>query len=219
MREAQTRAATATSAGAKVESRLEPNVETAWAQPTARSGTRPTESGIEAKPPQRLSERGQQQLFAASGRETTCFPSASAVLLNYPGARPSWTLKAPGHEGTRCWFAAGPTPLAKDKGSTVENQTERQGQAASLQPVVPLDPKPTGSGIEARSPQALPERGKQPFAAIGHDASCFPSASAVRQAHPGAWPSWTSKAPGYEGVRCWYPAMRTTTSPIGLDPG
>jgi hypothetical protein len=34
----------------------------------------------------------------------TCFPSALAVRQNYPEGRPSWTLRAPGHEGTRCWY-------------------------------------------------------------------------------------------------------------------
>jgi hypothetical protein len=46
---------------------------------------------------------------------------------------------------------------------------------------------------------------------VGVNAStCLPSAPAVRQVHPGAWPSWTLRAPGHEGVRCWYPATRTT---------
>jgi outer membrane lipoprotein-sorting protein len=28
------------------------------------------------------------------------------VLHNHPGGWPTWTLRAPGHEGTRCWYAA-----------------------------------------------------------------------------------------------------------------
>jgi hypothetical protein len=39
--------------------------------------------------------------------------------------------------------------------------------------------------------------------------TCFPSASAVRQEHPEAWPSWTLRAPGHGGTRCWYAATRT----------
>jgi hypothetical protein len=35
---------------------------------------------------------------------------------------------------------------------------------------------------------------------------CLPSASAVRQDYPGSWPSWTLRAEGHEGVKCWYPA-------------
>jgi hypothetical protein len=38
--------------------------------------------------------------------------------------------------------------------------------------------------------------------------TCFPSASAVRQEHPEAWPSWTLRGPGHEGTKCWYPATR-----------
>jgi hypothetical protein len=68
-------------------------------QPTLR--LKPTE----AKPPQTSSERG-KQLAAASGHDAPCFPSASAVLQNNPGASPTWTLRAPGHEGTQCWRAA-----------------------------------------------------------------------------------------------------------------
>ena len=41
------------------------------------------------------------------------------------------------------------------------------------------------------------------------DASqCLPSAASVRQEHPGAWPSWTTRMPGHTGARCWYPATR-----------
>jgi hypothetical protein len=213
LREAQTPVATATPTGINVESRVELNVRTASLAPTARSDIKPTENEIEEKPPQTLPERGKQQLFAASSNDTTCFPSAAAVLLNHPGARPSWTLRAPGHEGTRCWFAANRTkfeaeaPSAKDRGSTVESRAELQVQAASLQPVVRLDTKPTESGTEARSPQTLPERGRQLVAASGDDSTCFPSASAVRQNHPGGWPSWTLRAPGHEGARCWYAAQ------------
>jgi hypothetical protein len=41
---------------------------------------------------------------------------------------------------------------------------------------------------------------------------CLPSASAVRQDYPGAWPSWTLRAEGHEGVKCWYPATRPTAT-------
>jgi len=43
-----------------------------------------------------------------------------------------------------------------------------------------------------------------------HASPCLPSAPAVRQEHPGAWPSWTLRVPGHEGTKCWYPATRTT---------
>ena len=41
------------------------------------------------------------------------------------------------------------------------------------------------------------------------NSTCFASASAVRQDHPEAWPSWTLRALGHEGTKCWYPTTRT----------
>jgi hypothetical protein len=41
------------------------------------------------------------------------------------------------------------------------------------------------------------------------NSTCFASASAVRQHHPEAWPSWTLRARGHEGTKCWYPTTRT----------
>jgi hypothetical protein len=43
-----------------------------------------------------------------------------------------------------------------------------------------------------------------------HTSTCLPSASAVRQDHPGAWPSWTLRALGHEGTKCWYAGTRAT---------
>jgi hypothetical protein len=39
--------------------------------------------------------------------------------------------------------------------------------------------------------------------------TCYSSASAVRQQNPTAWPSWTLRAPGHEGTRCWYPGTHS----------
>jgi hypothetical protein len=73
---------------------------------------------------------------------------------------------------------------------------ESRGDAPSLQATVPLKKKPP----EAK---AIPtsEKGEQ----LSALASCFPSASAVRRSYPEARPSWTVRAPGHEGTRCWYP--------------
>ena len=79
-----------------------------------------------------------------------------------------------------------------------------QADRASLQAAEPLEIKPT----EVRPPHTLSERGKPLSATSGHDVSCFPSASAVLQKHPGVWPSWTLKAPGHEGTICWYASAR-----------
>jgi hypothetical protein len=98
-------------------------------------------------------------------------------------------------------------------------RTEPEVQTAPLP--APLETKPTEGNIHARPPQMLPERGKQPlaasregrqaFAVSRDDSTCLPSASAVRQNHPGAWPSWTLRAPGHENTTCWYAATRSTT--------
>jgi hypothetical protein len=77
---------------------------------------------------------------------------------------------------------------------------ESRGDAASLQPTVPLNVTPT----QAKA-QTLAEKGKQLSAANQHT-SCFPSASAVIRNHPGGRPTWTMRAPGHEGTRCWYDA-------------
>jgi hypothetical protein len=99
-------------------------------------------------------------------------------------------------------------PAAAAVGTKVESQVEPEVQAPSLQRTAPLDIKPTESGIEAKPPPMLPEKGS--FAADRDASTCFPSASAVRENRPGAWPSWTLRAPGHEGTRCWYAATRAT---------
>jgi hypothetical protein len=38
--------------------------------------------------------------------------------------------------------------------------------------------------------------------------TCFSSADQVRQEAPEAWPSWTLRAPGHEGTKCWYATTR-----------
>jgi hypothetical protein len=95
----------------------------------------------------------------------------------------------------------GQAPPARASGITVESRAE----GASLQQTVRLDINPT---TEARPPESLSETGKQLSAPSGYDASCFPSALAVAQNHPGGWPIWTFRAPGHEGTICWYAAAR-----------
>jgi hypothetical protein len=98
-------------------------------------------------------------------------------------------------------------PSTKTTGIAVEGRAEPEVQTAPLS--ARLDIKPTEGDIRAGPPQMLPERGRQSFAA-SRDDSCLPSASAVRENHPGAWPSWTLRAPGHEGARCWYATGRAT---------
>ncbi len=100
---------------------VESRADVASLQPTARLDIESTE----ARPPQTLSERG-KQLSVASGHDTSCFPSASAVLQNHRGGWPSWTLKTPGHEGTMCWYASA-RPRARDHRSKMVQRKEIVG--------------------------------------------------------------------------------------------
>jgi hypothetical protein len=85
---------------------------------------------------------------------------------------------------------------------------ESRADVAPLQLALRVDAKPSQAGL----PQTSSERGKQLPAVSGHDASCFPSASAVLQNHPGASPAWTLRAPGHEGTQCWHAAARPSGS-------
>ncbi|SRR6266566_2328999 len=69
--------------------------------------------------------------------------------------------------------------------------------------------------VESRA-EVRPPPTKHLSAPSGHDASCFPSASAVLQNHPGGWPTWTLKARGHEGTMCWYASARPR---VGIAPG
>jgi len=83
-----------------VESPMEPKAQIAPFWPTMPLDIKPRENKIEARPP----SQKEGQSLAPSQDASACFPSASAVRRNYPEGRPSWTLRAPGHEGTRCWY-------------------------------------------------------------------------------------------------------------------
>jgi hypothetical protein len=91
---------------------------------------------------------------------------------------------------------------ALSKATSIPAESRTDG--ASLRPTARLNIKPT----EAIPPQTSSEKDKQSSAASRHDASCFPSASAVVQNHAGGWPTWTLRAPGHEGTMCWYAAAR-----------
>ena len=58
------------------------------------------------------------------------------------------------------------------------------------------DVQPKGITVQSRVPEIT-------------NSTCFASASEVRQEHPESWPSWTLRALGHEGTKCWYPTTRT----------
>ena len=66
-----------------------------------------------------------------------------------------------------------------------------------LPQVVPQSSGAKGVTVESRAAPGIAK------------STCFASAAAVRQDHPEAWPSWTLRAFGHEGTKCWYPTART----------
>jgi hypothetical protein len=134
-------------------------------------------------------------------------PSASLTELEAPDVIVTYPVVV-GQQLTR---NTDQTTTSVDQAPSAQTDSippESRGEAASPQPTVPLNIKPT----EARARQTLSEKGKQLSAANLHDASCFPSASAVLENHPGARPTSTLKAPGHEGTQCWYAAARPRVS-------
>jgi hypothetical protein len=120
---------------------------------------------------------------------------------------PQATTDIPPVEFSSGWEADAPS--TKTTGIAVDGRAKPELQTAPLP--VPLDAKPTEGDMRAGPPQMSPERRRQASTA-SRDDSCLASALDVRQNHPGAWPSWTLRAPGHEGTRCWYPTKRTTAA-------
>jgi hypothetical protein len=118
-------------------------------------------------------------------------------------------------------------PLPDDELGTLSKETEAERvysvtessiQSPSLQMLsaadnsTPRDEK-ANSGLNSLD-RELPRGATAPKEAqdgvVVQDSTCLPSASAVRQNQPEAWPSWTLRAPGHQGIKCWYAATRTT---------
>jgi hypothetical protein len=63
----------------------------------------------ETRPTALLDVRNAKPVTEVEGQPlagSTCYPSALAVTQDHPDTWPAWTLRAPGHEGMRCWHAA-----------------------------------------------------------------------------------------------------------------
>jgi hypothetical protein len=135
-------------------------------------------------------------------------PERSLRRMQIPANRlsveylPSREVRAP--------VAIPPTEFLSLQAPTAAAESRIEPAAQTAPSTVPLDIKPTENSIESKPQLTLPQKEGQSFAPSQDASTCFPSASAVRQSHPGRWPSWTLRAPGHEGTRCWYAARRAT---------
>jgi hypothetical protein len=116
-------------------------------------------------------------------------------------------------------------PPAAEEGTMVESGAEREIEARSPQTTRGLNAghqASLGSGADAvpdvQDTKPFIEPGGQMVPASAPASTCFFSASAVRLNQPGAWPSWTLRAPGHEGTRCWYAATRATARDHRVSP-
>jgi len=101
--------------------------------------------------------------MASAAHATECLSSADAVWAAHPGSHAKWRLHLPGHEGTKCWFAAS----SEGSGTHVDaSKNAADARGAKFVPVppprsqdtladtdrapLPAFPKPASAG-EARS--------------------------------------------------------------------
>ena len=145
-----------------------------------------------------------QELIARSIDEIATSIAAGQDQMTRTGDQTAATV-AKGQEQMRRNTDQTTTSIDQAPSKATSLPIESRGDGASLQPTVRLNTKPT----EAKPPQTLSEKGRPLSVASLHDTSCFPSASAVVQKHPGGWPTWTLKAPGHEGTMCWYASARS----------
>jgi hypothetical protein len=104
------------------------------------------------------------------------------------------------------WTPVSPVPARSEFDTQLQPRQDVQPQRITDPPhdaflplpqVVPQSSVAKGITVESRAEPGIA------------NSTCFASAAAVRQHHPEAWPSWTLRAFGHEGTKCWYPTART----------
>ena len=104
------------------------------------------------------------------------------------------------------WTPVSPAPARSEFDTQLQPRQDVQPQRITDPPhdaflplpqVVPQSSVAKGITVESRAEPGIA------------NSTCFASAAAVRQHHPEAWPSWTLRAFGHEGTKCWYPTART----------
>jgi hypothetical protein len=104
----------------------------------------------EERPPQTLAQK-RKPLSAKSGYDGSCFAAASAVLQNHPGGWPTWTLRAPAHEGSICWFAAA-RPRGSDHRRERMPKEKETAETAEHELFAPVTPYGRGGSWEGGQP-------------------------------------------------------------------
>jgi hypothetical protein len=100
-------------------------------------------------------------LVSGQGYAFPCFSSANEVRQEKPGAWPSWTLRAPGHGGTKCWYATTraaahdhqTSVMAKAEHAGAKENFERDSEVTGLAPRADTAPAPSpvpGSSFDDR---------------------------------------------------------------------
>jgi hypothetical protein len=138
-------------------------------------------------------------LIAPSASEVPAVPTET-ITASEPQTN---SLQPPPPTHFKPSASAAPVGLAESAQTTVmATQEPRTAQEPSGRPVSRSGRQASVEPAEARSLHAEAE------ARDSSSSNCLPSAAAVRQAHPGAWPLWTLRAPGHSGTRCWFAGTR-----------
>jgi hypothetical protein len=100
--------------------------------------------------------------------------------------------------------------------SPVPTQVEPIENGATLAETSAMS-TPNSVHATAQSPDAVfdtqnknPQLERRKLIARNRVFTCYTSPSTVRHEHPQAWPSWTLRALGHKGTRCWYPGTHPT---------
>jgi hypothetical protein len=103
---------------------------------------------------------------------TSCLPSASAVRQEYHGAWPSWTLRAVGHEGVKCWYP-GTQPTADNHRHETPPLADDLASAAESTAPIPSAVEPTTDGLGSSLPSRVAQIGLDPVPEEGSFAERF----------------------------------------------
>jgi hypothetical protein len=88
-----------------------------------------------------------------------CLSSATAVRQADPQAWPFWTLRAPGHEGSKCWYGGTRSTAHDDRqGIAIAQRTREVEAVVSRQETYGFASRPTSEVVAHKAmPSGLPD--------------------------------------------------------------